>query len=64
MGEQIQEVMESYEVELDGKTYPGTSVFTLSALVLYISWCFLLITIPAVESVNIFFCKIELFNYS
>ena len=25
IGESIQEVMESYEVELDGKTYQGTS---------------------------------------
>ena len=27
VGEQIQEVMESYEVELDGKTYQGEDVF-------------------------------------
>ena len=27
MGEAIQEVMESYEVELGGKTYPGNSYF-------------------------------------
>ena len=26
IGESIQEVMESYEVELDGKTYQGTSL--------------------------------------
>ena len=29
VGEAIQEVMESYEVELGGKTYPGNSVFLL-----------------------------------
>lgn len=28
VGEAIQEVMESYEVELDGKTYQGTSLAT------------------------------------
>ena len=27
MGEAIQEVMESYEVELGGKTYPGNFYF-------------------------------------
>jgi len=28
VGEQIQEVMESYEVELNGKTYQGIQCFT------------------------------------
>lgn len=31
VGEAIQEVMESYEVELDGKTYQGMSVQTAVA---------------------------------
>ena len=30
IGEQIQEVMESYEIELDGKTYPIKSIRNLN----------------------------------
>ena len=30
VGEQIQEVMESYEIELDGKTYPIKSIRNLN----------------------------------
>ena len=34
VGERIQEVMESYEIELNGKTYPSKSLIILSILII------------------------------
>lgn len=57
IGEAIQEVMESYEVELDGKVYPGTSCPTtgkiapLTSLVVVVA-CTFATTVKAIHNLN------------
>ena len=36
IGERIQEVMESYEVELDGKVYPGVYIMSLPIDIVFV----------------------------
>ncbi len=52
VGEAIQEVMESYELEIDGKVYPGLSDSTITNIFLNIKLLFIWFSVKSIRNLN------------